>query len=494
MEEKEERILKKLHRELDLQKISPKKQKEIISEVREKIEKEGTMKLSVREGASSSAMTGFGDSNITPFALALNASNFQIGLLSSSVGILAPISQVFGSRLLERFKRKNVIVNAVTLQALMWIPILVLGILYFKGYFQNNLAVFLILFYSLYAIFGAMAGPSWFSLMGDIVPEKIRGRYFSKRNKITGSVALLTTLTSAFFLDYFKTKGLVLIGFSILFFFACIFRLFSAKMFTKHYEPKLELSEGYYFGLWSFIKKMPSNNFGRFVMFIGFFNFAVMIGSPFFTVYMLRDLGFSYTTLVLVTLSASLFSLLTLPVWGKLSDRYGNREMMKFSLFVIPLICFLWAISPNPIYLIFVPQILNGMSWAGFNLSASNFIYDSVSPQRRGLCVAYYSVIGGIGTFFGALVGGILAQTLTINFMNKLLFIILISGVMRAIVPMIFLPRIKEVRKVRKKKEFFQYLSEFRPTLHLVNLKPMSETIDLVLYHVKRISFVKKTK
>jgi len=472
--------------------ISEKNQKRILSEVTKKMEKKRTMKLSVKEGAFASMTVGFGETNITPFALALNASNFQVGLLSSLAGVLAPLSRIFGSKLLEKFRRKRVIITAVSLQALMWIPILSLGILFWKGFFQNNLIIFLILFYSLYAILGAIAGPSWFSLMGDLVPEKVRGRYFSKRNKITGTVALLATLVAAFFLDYFKTKGLALIAFSILFFLACIFRLISAGLFSKHYEPQLKLKDGYYFSIFSFIKKMPYNNFGRFVLFMGFFNFVVMIGSPFFTVYMLRDLGFSYTTLMFVNISASFFSLLALPVWGKLSDRYGNKEMLKVSCTLIPLLCFLWVLSPSPIYLILVPQLISGIGWAGFNLSASNFIYDSVSPERRGLCVAYYSVISGAGVFLGALVGGLLAQNLTINFMNKLLFIILISGVGRAVVSLIFLPRIKEVRKVKEKRKLFQYLFEFRPALYLRNIRPMSETMELIFYYVKRLKFKKK--
>jgi len=65
------------------------------------------------------------------------------------------------------------------------------------------------------------------------------------------------------------------------------------------------------------------------------------------------------------------------------------------------------------------------------HLAASNFIYDSVSVQRRGICVAYYNILIGIGVFIGAGIGGLLAENLTINFMNSLLFIFLISGVVR---------------------------------------------------------------
>jgi len=451
------------------------------------------LELSIKEGASSSVMTGFGESYITPFALALNANNSQIGFLTSFAGLVGPFSQILGSRLMEKYRRKKIIITFVALQALTWLPILLLSLFFWKNIFTTYLPIILIIFYSLFAIFGSISGPSWFSLMGDLVPDKIRGRYFSKRNKITGAVALLSTLIGAFILDYFKTKGSILIGFSILFFIASLARLNSARLFKKHSEPQLKLKKSYYFSIFSFIKNMPYNNFGRFVMFIGFFYFAAMIAGPFFAVYMLKDLGFSYTTFILISISASIFSLLSLPIWGKLSDKYGNREILRLTLIFIPIAPILWLFSKNPLYLIFIPQLIAGLGWAGFNLSSSNFIYDSVSPQRRGLCVAYFSILRGIGIFIGAALGGLLAQYLTIRFMNKLLFIFLISGILRALVAIIFLPKIKEIRKLAKPKKLYQYIEDFKPHLHLRNLHPTREIIDLIPNHTKIIKFKKSS-
>ena len=45
-----------------------------------------------------------------------------------------------------------------------------------------------------------------------------------------------------------------------------------------------------------------------------------------------------------------------------------------------------------------------------------------------------------------------LAQNLAITFMNKLLFIFLLSGCLRAVVSIFMLPKINEIRKVEKAK------------------------------------------
>jgi MFS family permease len=449
--------------------IPKKKKKEIIQEAEEKINKNKTMKLSIKEGSFTSLMTGFGESYISPFAIALKANNFQIGLLSSFTGIISPISQMFGSKLMEKNSRKKIIVSAVTLQALMWIPILVIIALFYKDLFLSYLPWILIAFYSLYFIFGALATPSWFSLMGDLVPEKTRGRYFGKRNKIIGIVALFATILGALILDLLKTKGLLMAGFAIIFFISCISRLISSFLFRKHCEPKLELSRDYYFSFIQFIKKASTNNFGKFVIYIALIHFATMIAGPFFAVYMLRDLGFSYTLFMLINMSASVFSLLFMPIWGKFSDKYGNRELIKIGSILIPFMPILWLFSPSPYYLAFVPQLIGGIGWAAFNLGANNFIYDSVSPQRRGICISYFNMAIGIGTFLGAGIGGYLAQNLNISFMNIILFMFLISGIARILVFVLFFKNLKEVRKVKSPKSNpIKYLKEINPVRGII--------------------------
>jgi len=428
--------------------LSTENKKEIMKDIEDRAQKERTMKLSIKEGSFSSVMSGFGDSYISPYALSLNASASQVSFLSSFSGLLSPIAQIFGSKLMEKYPRKKLVVFSVFFHALMWIPIALLSLLMWKGLLVNSLPIILIIFYSIYGIFGALASPAWFSLLGDVVPESIRGRYFSKRNRICNSIALICTLGASFILDLAKTRGFILFAFSTLFLIASITRFISCYFFTKHYDPEFKLEKGYYFSFWQFIKKAPFNNFGKFTIYIGLMNFAVNVAGPLFTVYMLRDLKFSYLTFTVVNISATLVTLLLLPLCGRISDKYGNRQLLKLGTIIVPILPALWIFSKEPLYLILVPQLLSGVGWAAFNFATSNFIYDTVTPQRRGICVAYYNLVGGIGTFLGCAVGGILVQYLNISFMNVILFIFLISTVLRFIVALVMMPLIKEVRPV----------------------------------------------
>ena len=413
------------------------------------LEKKRTLNLSIKEGSAASVMAGAGDTYIAPFALSLGANNFQIGLLSSLPALFSPIFQVLGARLMEKHSRKQIMGIGAFIQALMWLPVLVLGLIYWHGT-SSYIPTILIIAYGIYAIFGAMGGPAWFSLLGDIVPAKIRGKYFGKRNKICTGVTVAATVLAAFVLDYFKLKGMVLLGFAVIFLAASISRMISAYLLSRHYDPAFKLEEGYYFSFWQFVKKAPSNNFGKFVIYVGMIYFAVLMAGPFFAVYMLKNLKFSYTTLMLVNISATVFTLIFSPVLGKFADKYGNRELLKVGGILIPILPLFWLFSENPWYLALVPQLISGLGWASFNLAASNFIYDVVTPQRRGICITYFNIFVYAGTFLGATIGGIIATYAPITFMNHLLFIFALSGVLRGLASVIMLPKIKEVRDVKK--------------------------------------------
>ena len=410
--------------------------------------KEKALSQSINEGSASSFSSSIGDSYITPFALALNANPLQIGLLSSFSGLASPLSQLLGSRLMKKHSRKKIVLRFVFLQSLLWIPIALLGILFYKNIIPSSLPYLLIIFFSLLIGIGGLAYPAWFSWMGDLVPAKDRGRYFSIRNTATGIVGLAGVLIGAIVLDTFKKTGIVIIGFSILFFSAFIFRLISFSIFRKQYAPKFKVQKGDYFSLFDFIKRF--DNFGKFAVYQALFYFALMIGSPFFAVYMLKELQFSYITFMIVTMSSSVFYLIFTPLIGKFSDKFGNVK-----LFYIYNICFaispiLWIMFKSPIYLILFPQILVGIANAAFVISVTNFTYDSVSPQKRGICVAYSNLLSGVGIFLGSILGGFLVNTYHPSSINPFIFIFLITAGARLLVALLFIPKIKDARPVER--------------------------------------------
>jgi MFS family permease len=293
---------------------------------------------------------------------------------------------------------------------------------------------------------GFFVGPSWSSWMRDLTEGRERGQYFGRRNKILGIAGLTATIIAGLVLDWFKNREVVFVGFGMIFVAAGISRLISRYYLKQQYEPKLKLDEGYYFSFWQFIRKAPTNNYGRFAIFFACTNFATAIAGPFFAAYMLKDLHFSYITFTMIGLVlTALSTLLFMPFWGNFADRYGNIKTLQIAAFLIPLNPLLWLISPSVYWLAFV-QIFSGFTWAGFNIAASSFSYDAVTKPRMGICVAYMGTMNSMGIFIGAVIGGLLASFQNIS-MNIYLFVFVISGLARLAFSVTMSGKIHEVRK-----------------------------------------------
>ncbi len=205
------------------------------------------------------------------------------------------------------------------------------------------------------------------------------------------------------------------------------------------------------------LHQLRHSNAVRFSVFFALMQFSVAIASPFFTVYMLRDLEFSYLAFTLNTGTAILAQFLTLTQWGRISDVFGNRRVLAVTGLFIPLMPLLWTFSTDFYYLLAI-QALSGFSWAGFTLSASNFIYDLIAPNRRATYLAIHNVLAAVGVFGGALLGGLLGALMPTDFnvfgfavhwLSPLYGVFIASTLVRAAVVILLIPKLREVRAVR---------------------------------------------
>ena len=184
--------------------------------------------------------------------------------------------------------------------------------------------------------------------------------------------------------------------------------------------------------------------------------FTANLASPFFSVHMLRDLGFDYITYTVVTVASTATIYIMMQRWGRHADITGNLTVLKFVSPLIGVVPLLWLLDRHPVYLIFA-QVFSGFVWAGYTLCSGNFIYDAVTPQKRTRCIAYFNFCNGIAICLGAFCGGLVLSHLPKIFGYQFLTLCLISGILRLLVGVFFPPFIKEVRLVKdvKGKELF---------------------------------------
>jgi MFS family permease len=419
-----------------------------------------SLRASFWDGIFASCMMGFTTEFLTPYALALKASVSQIGALSALPNLFSSLGQLKSADVSERCRsKKKVIVSFVLVHTLMGIPIILIPYL-FKGFEVIALIVCVTLFTS----FNGFCLPVWLSLMSDYLPPRKRGSYFGWRARILGIVIVACMLSAGFILQVFKSMPLR--GFLVIFSIAFVCRSLSWYFLTRMYEPPFHSRDGAYFSIIDFLRRAKDSNFARFVILAACLNFSVYLASPFFSVFMLRDLKFTYIIYTVLMTTVTLSSIFTIGRWGKISDKNGNLRVIKVSAFFIATIPLWWLLNHHPLYLLFI-QILSGSVWVGFNLCAINFVYDAVTPAKRTRCMAYYNVCNGLAICLGSLLGGFLARNLPFLGGYRLLSLFLFSSMCRFAVA--FLMRgIKEVRQV-------EHISNRELFYSMVGLRPMLE-------------------
>ncbi len=422
----------------------------------EKLKKEAC-KISIKEGSAYSLMDGFGLRYIAPYAIALGANNTHIGLLSSLPLLLGSVAELPVIKAMKYHSRKTLVFWGVLVQAIMWLLIIGVGALFFIFNVDHQFApIALIILFTILTTSGTALHPAWTSWMKSIVPKNYN-RYFGTRNKIVGFAAIGSMLVAGLILNYFTPIN-VYIGFAIIFFIAFIGRAISANLFLKKYEPKLTFKHNHQLGFVQFVRKLADNNFGKFTLFSSFMGLMVAIASPFFAVYMLEDLKLNYLEFTIVSLSSLVVMFLTMPAWGKFSDKYGNYKTLKISGFLIPLVPIMWLATPfvssiSKAYVVpylVVIEAYSGLVWAAYNLSSVDFIYDSADNELIAPFMAYSSILINFGIFIGALIGGwISSSSIVFMGLSAILVAFLISGIARYVIAFAMLPGIKEVKRVR---------------------------------------------
>jgi MFS family permease len=421
---------------------------------------EQSLQHSIKDGVAFSIMAGVGENYFSAYAVFLKATTQQVGLLAALPPLLASFAQMLAVVLGQVMGiRKGIIVFGALLQILGLLLVATLPCL-FPDY-AFSLLLFSVVLYFVGPNLGA---PLWGSLMGALVPENVRGRFFARRTRLSSVASFSALLIAGTVLQIFDALALTLYGFLMIFAIGVVARGYSSYHLNRMVDlPRVHRSAPTHErdGLPSpaLLRQYP--NFLRFSLFFACMQFAVAISAPFVVIYLLRDLHFSYLELTLNAAASVLMQFLVLNRWGRLGDLFGNRIMLRLTGYSLPFMPALWTLSTDFYYLLLV-QLISGLVWSGYSLSSSNFLFDLTPPHRRGGLMATHNLFASMGVFAGASVGSALVLLLptnidasvgswqiTFHWSSAFYGIFLISGVTRLVIGCLFLPHIEEVRIVK---------------------------------------------
>ena len=420
-------------------------------------ERDKALKHSVRDGAAYSVMTGAGESYLSAYAIHLRFTEPQIATLASIPPLIGAIAQLFSTWLHRRWRigRGRIILAGALTQAVSWLPIMLVPLLW-----PEDQVAALIFWVVAYQVCGNIISPHWPSLMRHLVPEKERGRYFSRRTRVTTLVGFTALIAAGGVLEGFRTHSDALYGFLLLFALAAVARMISGYYLSRLPDRSPRGDDIQYGTLplipvWqASIRRSP---YARFLFYYAGMCFATAVAAPFFAVHMLRDLQFTYIEFMAITAASVLVQFLTLNGWGRVSDAFGNRLILAITGWMVPFVPLLWVFSNNFLYLLAI-QALSGLAWGGFALSAGSFFYDLSGDADMAAPITTANVTNALAAFAGAQLGA--AAVLWMpdwahsdqawSFEYPLFGVFLLSFATRLAVAVVFVPVLKEVRQVRR--------------------------------------------
>lgn len=115
------------------------------------------------------------------------------------------------------------------------------------------------------------------------------------------------------------------------------------------------------------------------------------------------------TELGLLMASYAVMRLIFGPIWGSLSDRLGRKPILLIGIagYVITM---LWFGLATQLWMLFAARILSGILSSATAPTTMAYIGDSTPEEERGGGMGLLGAAGGIGTIFGPVLGGYLAD------------------------------------------------------------------------------------
>ncbi len=354
---------------------------------------------------------------LSAFALALGATNYEIGLIAS-IAFLSQFMQLPGLFLLKQLKRRRaIVVFSAGISRLLWLFIILIPFI-----FADKGITFLIQWLFISMLIGSLAGPSWNSLIRDVIPAEKMGSIFARRMMLGTIFALALNLCGGYFVDWWKvsfTKHSLYV-YSILFSFALLLGTIGLFSISCISEPAIEIDKKE--SLFKLLgKPLTDKNFRNLLIFIAFWTFSVNLAGPFFIIYMLKRIKLTVFMVTLLTVTSQVSNIFFLRIWGKLTDKFSNKSVLAVSGPLFILVILTWTFTTMPeryfltIPLLFIIHFFSGISTAGVSLGSANIALKLSPKGTAHIYMTVFSLVTALTGSIAPLLGGVFADFFSVR-------------------------------------------------------------------------------
>jgi MFS family permease len=360
-----------------------------------------TMRLTVVEGSFTQVFLNWTTGAVlVGYMLHLGAAPTELALVSAAPH-LSQLASPFAAYLGALLGRRKALTVAMALGSrLTW---LLAAALPMFGLPEASRPWALIGLVLLASLFLAAHNTLWTAWMGDVVPERERGRAFGLRTGVMGVVGTAANLAAGAFLDRVGAP----LSFQLVLLVAVAAGLAGAAVVLRQLDPPTAVERV----RWRQLLTLPwrDRGFRRLLRFTAYWNFVVMLSGPFVTPFYLQELGMTFTQVALAGTLTAITALVTTPLWGRVTDRVGHKRVLMLGTFLVGLLLpggWIVAGLTGSLAWIWATSVADAFAWGAVRLAAFNLALASAPRANRVVFIAMLGLATGISGFLGGALAG----------------------------------------------------------------------------------------
>jgi len=250
-------------------------------------------------------------------------------------------------------------------------------------------------------------GVCWMSWIQEWIPNRLRGKYFGRRNRIIGLTTVIFTWVAGYAVDRY---GDSILGYQLVLGGAGGFRLLSMYLQTHIYTPWSTPEKPIHVGWKRRASELLSRgSFLAYVLFGTWLAFWLNFVGPFTPIFLLNELemGVGHQSYLLIL--ASLSGALVYPWWGKLSDRYGCKTIITFSVILWMAQNFIWIfLTVQNRWLLYPIYFMGGMTSGGVLLGSFNLLLKMVPENMKTAGISLNLTASSIAAALAPIMAGLI--------------------------------------------------------------------------------------
>jgi MFS family permease len=345
-----------------------------------------------------------GGAALTGFALHLGCGPSLIGLLGA-LPFVAHLLQLPAARLVDRFGPRRVALWSIALARQAFLPLVLLPFLpVAAGTARAVLVAAAVLHHAL----SIVCNNGWVTWMGELVPDRVRGRYFGRRSALCTAAGAAAALAAGTLLD--RAPGAYAL--SALALVACLAGAASVPLMARQAGGRPRPRPVAARASIAAVLRAPAARSYLGVLAASGAGAGLIV--PFSGLYVLRDRALGFTFLTGYGAVSAAARVATSGRWGRLLDRRGGpRAAVVSSTALLAASPVLWiaAASAGP-WVLGLEAVTGGVATAGTTIAGLALPLALAPAPERPTWNAAFAIAGGVAFGAGTALAGPLAALL----------------------------------------------------------------------------------